>query len=90
MSIAALAVLVPGWVAILVSSASLLKNDLSAMLVQTMVRLFSVATTALIVRQVRPELGIVDFFGWLILFYLLALIVEVAFLKSKAASSRHE
>jgi hypothetical protein len=83
-------VLVPGWVAILVSSASLLKNDLSAMLVQTMVRLFSVATTALIVRQVRPELGIADFFGWLILFYLLALIVEVAFLKSKAASSRHE
>ena len=80
-------VLVPGWIVVFLSSAAILRNELSAMLVQTMIRLFSVAGTAMAVKKLRPDLGIIDFFGWLIAFYLLALAVEVALLKRTVAAS---
>ena len=81
MSLAAIAVLVPGWIVVFLSGIAILRNDLVAALIQTMIRLFAVAGTAVIVRILRPELGIVDFFGWLIGFYLLALSIEVALLR---------
>ena len=81
MSLAAIAVLVPGWIVVFLSGIAILRNDLAAALIQTMIRLFTVAGTAVIVRILRPELGIVDFFGWLIGFYLLALSIEVALLR---------
>lgn len=81
MSLAAIAVLVPGWIVVFLSGIAILRNDLAAALIQTMIRLFAVAGTAVIVRILRPELGIVDFFGWLIGFYLLALSIEVALLR---------
>ena len=87
MSLAAIAVLVPGWIVVFLSSAAILRNELSAMLVQTMIRLFSVAGAAMLVRMLRPQLGVVDFFGWLIAFYLLALAVEVTLLKRRVAAS---
>ena len=87
MSLAAIAVLVPGWIVVFLSSAAILRNELSAMLVQTMIRLFSVAGAAMLVRVLRPQLGVVDFFGWLIAFYLLALVVEVTLLKRRVAAS---
>ena len=87
MSLAAIAVLVPGWIIVFLSSAAILRNDLMAMLVQTMIRLFSVAGTAVAVKKLRPDLGIIDFFGWLIAFYLLALAVEVTLLKRKVAAT---
>jgi hypothetical protein len=87
MSLAAIAVLVPGWIVVFLSSAAILRNELSAMLVQTMIRLFSVAGTAMAVKKLRPDLGIIDFFGWLIAFYLLALAVEVTLLKRSIAAS---
>jgi hypothetical protein len=87
MSLAAIAVLVPGWIVVFLPTAAILRNDLSVMLVQTMIRLFSVAGVALAVKKLRPDLGIVDFFGWLIAFYLLALAVEVALLKRTVAAS---
>ncbi|MEO2032614.1 MAG: hypothetical protein ABGZ35_11065 [Planctomycetaceae bacterium] len=40
----------------------------------------SVSVVALIVKKTRPELGFVDFFGWLVGFYLLALVTEVCLL----------
>ncbi len=55
------------------------------MMVQTMVRLLTVASVALAVRSLRPELGMLDFFAWLILFYLLAMAVEVYLLRKNAA-----
>ncbi len=88
MSVAAIAVLVPGWVVVFLSGIAILRNDLAAMMIQTMIRLFIVATTALIVRTIRPELGIADFYGWLIGFYLLALAIEVALLKTKTSASK--
>ena len=81
MSLAAIAVLVPGWIVVFLSGIAILRNDLATALIQTMIRLFAVAGTAVIVRILRPELGIVDFFGWLIAFYLLALAIEVALLR---------
>ena len=86
MSLAAIAVLVPGWIVVFLSGIAILRNDLAAALMQTMIRLFTVAGTAVIVRILRPELGIVDFFGWLIGFYLLALAIEVALLQSRPPS----
>ena len=87
MSLAAIAVLVPGWIVVFLSSAAILRNHLAAMLVQTMIRLFSVAGTAMAVKKLRPDLGIIDFFGWLIAFYLLALSVEVTMLRRSVAAS---
>lgn len=86
MSLAAIAVLVPGWIVVFLSGIAILRNDLVASLVQTMIRLFMVAGTAVVVRMLRPELGIIDFFGWLIGFYLLALAVEVALVKRRSSS----
>lgn len=87
MSLAAIAVLVPGWIVVFLSGTAILRNDLAAALIQTMIRLFTVAATALVVRILRPELGIVDFFGWLIGFYLLALAAEVALLKRDSSAA---
>jgi len=87
MSLAATAALVPGWIVVFLSGLAILRNDMLAMLVQTLVRLFAFAATAIIVRIVRPDLGIVDFFGWLIGFYLLALTFEAWLLKRRAASA---
>ena len=81
MSLAAIAVLLPGWIVVFLSGIAISRNDIATALIQTMIRLFAVAGTAVIVRILRPELGIVDFFGWLIAFYLLALAIEVALLR---------
>lgn len=87
MSLAAIAVLVPGWIVVFLSGTAILRNHLAAMLVQTMIRLFSVAGTSVVVKKLRPDLGIVDFFGWLIAFYLLALAVEVTLLKRRISAA---
>lgn len=81
MTIAAICCLIPGWIVVFLSMVAIVRDELSAMLMQTMVRLFTVAGVALAVRKLRPELGFVDFFGWLVGFYLLALIAEVKLLK---------
>lgn len=77
MSIAAGACLGPGWFVVFVSGLTVLWSDLSVVLVHTMVRLMSVAVVAVVVRKTHPELGFLDFFGWLTGFYLLALVTEV-------------
>ena len=87
MSVAATACLLPGWIILLLSRLSVFSNDLSAILVQSLLRLGSVATVALVVRQTRPQLGVGDFFAWLICFYLLALLAEVWMLR-RAGSNR--
>lgn len=88
MSLAAVSCLVPGWVVVFLSGLSALRNDLSAMMVQTVVRLFTVASLAVVLRKLRPELGFADFYGWLVFFYLLALGVEVVLFRRGLASQR--
>lgn len=81
MSIAAICCLIPGWVVVFLGTLDIFPNDLGAMLVQTSVRLAIVGGVAVVVKKQRPELGVADFFGWLIGFYLLALAVEVWMLR---------
>ncbi len=87
MTIAAFCCLIPGWIVVFLSMVAIVRDELSAMLIQTMVRLFTVAGIALAVRKLRPELGFLDFFGWLVVFYILALVVEVRLLKSRSKDS---
>lgn len=81
MSIAAICCLIPGWIVVFLGTLDIFPNDLSAMLVQTLVRLAIVGGVAVIVKIQKPELGVSDFFGWLIGFYLLALAAEVFMLR---------
>lgn len=89
MSIAAVTCLVPGWIVLSLSFLTLFANDLSAMVVQSMVRLGSVALVAVVVRKQRPEVSFADFFGWLVGFYLLALLTEVVLLRRAAESKNN-
>lgn len=83
MTVAAICCLVPGWIVVFLSGLAMVRNDLSALLLQTGVRLFSIAAAALVVRKQWPELGFADFFGWLVLFYLLSMTVEVWLLRQR-------
>ncbi len=87
MSVAAVCCLVPGWLVVLLSRLSLFSNDLAAMLAQMAVRLTFVGTAALVVRNAHPEFGPLDFSGWLVAFYLLALFVEVWLIRSASPES---
>ena len=89
MSIAAVTCLVPGWIVLALSFLSVFADDLSAMVVQSMVRLGSIAMVAVVVRKQRPELGFADFFGWLVGFYLLALLTEVLLLRQSVDRSKN-
>lgn len=88
MSIAAICCLVPGWIVVFIGALDIFPNDLGVMLVQTSVRVAVIGGVAVLVRKQRPDLGFSDFFGWLIGFYLLALLVEVLMLRRvKGATS---
>ena len=87
MTIAAICCLIPGWVVVFLSGLAIFPNELAAMLVQTMVRMSSVAGAAVVVRKLYPHIGVADFFGWLIGFYLLALTIEVTLLLPKTRVS---
>ncbi len=88
MTIAAICCLIPGWIVVFLSMVAIVRNEFTAMAMQMLVRLFTVATVALVVRKFRPELGFVDFFGWLVGFYLLALVTEVVVLKKNSVRKK--
>jgi len=87
MTLAAVCCLVPGWIVVFLSGLAIFPNDLAAMLVQTMLRLGVVSAVAVSVKKLRPDVGVADFFGWLIVFYLLALATEVLLVRKKPVSS---
>ena len=87
MSIAAICCLVPGWIVVFLSGLAIFPTDLSAMLGQTMVRLFSVAGVAIVTKKLKPEVGFEDFYGWLVGFYLLTMAVEVWMLRQSLNKS---
>jgi len=76
MSLAAICCLVPGWVIVFLSRLAIFRDPLVAMLIQMLLRLGLVGVVALVVSQWRPEVGVAEFYGWLIGFYLLALAAE--------------
>lgn len=79
MSVAAGCCLLCGMIVILVPLVVRAQNDLAIFLIQMMIRFGSLVGVALYVRSYWPRLGVLDFFGWLILFYLLTLLLEVRF-----------
>ena len=81
MSIAAICCLVPGWIVVFLSGLTILSNPLTTMLLQTMVRMFTVGGVAIVVKKMNSKIGFADFYGWLVAFYLLALAVEVWMLR---------
>ena len=87
MTLAAVCCLVPGWIVVFLSGLAIFPNDLAAMLVQTMLRLGIVSAVAVSVKKLRPELGVADFFGWLIGFYLLAVATVVLVVRKKKDST---
>lgn len=89
MTIAAICCLVPGWIVVFLSMVAIVRNQMIALMMQTMIRLFTLAILAIAVRKLRPELGFVDFFGWLIGFYLLTLGFEVTLQRRQVKKSGH-
>jgi hypothetical protein len=81
MTVAAACCLIPGWLVVFLATLPVFRSDLAVMLAQTTVRLVAVGGAAVVVKQLRPEFGPVDFFGWLVGFYCLALMAEVVLLK---------
>ena len=88
MTIAAICCLIPGWIVVFLSMVAIVRNEFTAMASQMLVRMLAVASVALVVRKFRPELGFVDFFGWLVGFYLLALVAEVVVLKKNSLGKK--
>ncbi len=87
MTLAAVSSLVPGWIVVFLSGLAIFPNDLVTMVVQTMLRVGAVGAVAVAVKLLHPEITVVDFFGWLIGFYLLALVTEIWLLRKKPISA---
>lgn len=81
MSMAAICCLVIGWIVAFLSRLAIFRGPLTVMLVQMMGRLLLILGVVVFVKFRHPELGIKEFFGWLILFYVLSLSTEVAYTK---------
>ncbi|MEO2029861.1 MAG: hypothetical protein ABGZ23_28685 [Fuerstiella sp.] len=87
MSVAALSCLLPGWIVVFLERLAIFRDDMTLMLGQIGVRFFAILVVALSVRLLHPEFGVVDFYGWLMGFYLLAMCVETVLLREKFAKS---
>jgi len=83
MSVAAACCLIPGWIAVFLERFPAFHGDVKLMLGQMTVRFLAVAITGVVVRFIRPEFGLAEFYGWLILFYILAMVFEVVLLREK-------
>lgn len=85
MSIAAICCLGPGWIVVLLERLAIFRGDIKLMLGQMCVRFLAVLIACIAVKMQHPEFGLVDFYGWLIVFYLLAMVYEVILLREKFA-----
>ena len=81
MTVAAISCLVPGWIVFFLSTASVFGSDIAAILSQSLVRLLVVGSAAIAVKVNRPELGLAEFYGWLVFFYVLTLATEVVLIR---------
>ena len=85
MSIAAICCLGPGWIVVLLERLAIFRGDIKLMLGQMGVRFLAIMGAALVVKWREPQFGLADFYGWLIVFYLLAMVYEVILLREKFA-----
>lgn len=86
MSVAACCCMIPGWLAVVLERVPACRGDVNLMLGQMGIRFFAVMVAAVTVKVWQPEFGFVDFYGWLVGFYLLAMVTEVIFLREKFAA----
>lgn len=92
LSYAAILCLVPGWIIVLVGAKFRSNHSQIAMvfLAGSTLRLLFVLIGTLVIRTVRPELGLREFFIWLLAFYFTTLATETMLvLKQKPASNAH-
>ena len=91
LSFAALLSLVPGWLVFwgvaAVSKTSDQKNQSMAVLAATCVRLMFVLFGVLLMKSIRPDLGLREFHVWVIAFYGVSLMVETLLLVKSLAKS---
>lgn len=84
LSIAALLSLVPGWLVFwgvaVVSGVPGQNGQPMAVLAATGVRLMFVLFGVLLMKSIRPDLGLREFHGWVIAFYFVSLMVETLLL----------
>ncbi len=97
LTIAALLSLVPGWLVFwgvaVVSGVPGQNGQPMAVLAATVVRLMFVLFGVLVMKSIRPDLGLREFHGWVIAFYSVLLMVETLLLVrplSKSASADKE
>jgi hypothetical protein len=87
MSLSAAACAIPAWLACGVVASGLVRSDVGKVLLPMAIRMLPCLCVALIVSQVRPELGVSEFYGWLVGFYLLALAVETVSVQSAGSGA---
>lgn len=75
---AAICCLAIGWIVAFLSRLAIFRGPLTGLLVPMTGRLVLISSIAMIVKLRHPELGIADFYGWLIGFYLLSPVTDVA------------
>lgn len=76
MTVALLIVAIPGFINLLVSALPILQDPLKSMLVQMSLRVTVLLLTVLWMKTQQPKVGISDFYGWLMGFYLVILTFE--------------
>ena len=87
MSVAAISCLVPGWVVVLLERLAIFRDNLNKLIMgQMAVRFLAVLGTCAVVKWRQPDLGLVDFYLWLIVLYLVAMVIEVMLLRQKLLS----
>ncbi|MCX7419205.1 MAG: hypothetical protein NT013_06665 [Planctomycetia bacterium] len=91
LSVAALLSLLPGWLVFwgvaAVSQASDQNGQSMAVLVATCVRLMVVLFGVLLMKSIRPDLGLKEFHVWVIVFYGVSLMVETLLLVKSLSKS---
>ena len=80
MSVATIGTLVPGWMIVLSERLAIFRNDLILILGQMAIRVVAMLTMVVVVRIKWPDIGLKDYYAWLIVFYGIALFYEAVLL----------
>ncbi len=76
MTRALLIVVIPGFINLLLSGLPILKDPLKSMLLRMGLRIAVLLPAVLVVKAWWPDVGIAQFYGWLMGFYLISLAFE--------------
>ena len=89
MSVACLVSLIPGWLIIVLECLPWFRGSLNKLIFgQMSIRFLFVLAACAGIRIIQPQLGLMDFYLWLLIYYLVAMVVEVMLLREKLLSIR--